>query len=81
VLTIWNTAMALRRDGRVVAWGVSRLGWCDVPADVSDVTQLVGEVDGHMVAVCRDGRVVRWGGYRVSDIAQMTQLGHIMHIG
>ena len=80
VLTIWNTAMALRRDGRVVAWGTSNRGWGDVPADVRDVTQLVGEVDGHMVVVCRDGHVVSWGGYRVTDVARMIQQGLIMRI-
>lgn len=81
VLTVWNTYMALRRDGRVVVWGSSQLGWCDVPADAIDVSQLVGQVHGHMVVVCRDGRVVSWGGQRVTDVARMIQQGLIMRIG
>jgi alpha-tubulin suppressor-like RCC1 family protein len=81
VLTVWNTYMALRRDGRVVVWGSSQLGWCDVPADAIDVSQLVGQVHGHMVVVCRDGRVVSWGGQRVTDVARMIQQGLIVRIG
>ena len=74
VMTMWNTYLALRRDGRVIAWGQSRLGWCDVPTGLTDVVQLVGTVQGHMVAVRRDGQVVTWGGYWVTDVAHMQQL-------
>jgi hypothetical protein len=77
VMTVWNAYFALRRDGRVIAWGQSRLGWCDVPTDLTDVVQLVGPVQGHMVAVRRDGQVVTWGGYLATDVAHMQQRGLI----
>lgn len=77
VYTIQDTYMALRRDGRVVAWGVSRSGWCAVPADLTDVHQLAGRVYGYMVAVRRDGTLVTWGNDVVTDVPLMMRRGHI----
>lgn len=77
VHAIQDTFLALRRDGRVVAWGVSRSGWCAVPADLTDVQQLVGRVYGYMVAVRHDGTLVAWGNDVVTDVPLMVRRGHI----
>jgi alpha-tubulin suppressor-like RCC1 family protein len=54
----WGHAVALRKDGTVVAWGVpDRLA---VPAGLSDVVDVAAGQTG-TVALKRDGTVVGWG--------------------
>jgi hypothetical protein len=53
-------AVALKRDGTVVAWGWNDQGQINVPADLRDVVAV--DAGGyHTVALKRDGTVVAWG--------------------
>lgn len=56
---LWHT-LALRADGRVVAWGYNYSGQCDVPADLSNGVA-VAAGGYHSLAVRADGSVVSWG--------------------
>lgn len=57
---LWHT-LALRRDGRVLAWGHNFQGQCNVPTNVVDAVA-VAAGGYHSLAVLRDGTVVGWGG-------------------
>jgi alpha-tubulin suppressor-like RCC1 family protein len=52
--------LALKKDGRVVAWGNNEYGQCNVPVRLGDVVQ-VSAGDQFSLALVRDGRVVAWG--------------------
>ncbi|HRZ56278.1 MAG TPA: hypothetical protein P5525_12570 [Candidatus Paceibacterota bacterium] len=52
--------LALRRDGTVFAWGVNRLGQCQVPAGLSNVVD-VAAGQAHNLALRHDGSVAAWG--------------------
>ncbi|MGA4577444.1 M6 family metalloprotease domain-containing protein [Limisphaera sp. VF-2] len=56
---LWHS-VALRADGRVVAWGYNHHGQCEVP---SGITNAVAVAAGgyHSLAVLADGTVVGWG--------------------
>ncbi len=53
--------LALKADGRVVAWGDNTNGQCNVPLWLSNVVA-VGAGYMHSIALRADGRVVGWGG-------------------
>src|SRR5581483_1882313 len=53
-------SLALRGDGTVVAWGVDDAGQTDVPAGLSSVSALTGNME-YCLALKKDGTVVSWG--------------------
>jgi alpha-tubulin suppressor-like RCC1 family protein len=52
--------VALKSDGRVVAWGYNFTGQTMVPLDLTDVTAIAAGYY-HTVALKSDGKVVAWG--------------------
>jgi hypothetical protein len=59
-------ALALRTDGKVLAWGSNLYGQCSVPEGLQGVVD-VKAGDYYSLAVLNDGRVVSWGGVNWSD--------------
>ena len=58
----WHS-VALRSDGRVVAWGINNNGECNVPALPPGLAYVEVAAGGwHNVALRSDGSVVAWGG-------------------
>jgi alpha-tubulin suppressor-like RCC1 family protein len=55
-----NHAVALRRNGTVVAWGSECDGKTSVPSGLSSVVGVAAGAN-HSLALLRDGRVVGWG--------------------
>lgn len=53
-------ALALKRDGSVVAWGDNSKGQCDVPKGLSGVVAISAGAF-HALALKGDGTVVAWG--------------------
>ena len=58
----WHN-LALRADGKVVAWGNDSSGQCDVPATLESAQDAVGIAAGgyHSLAIRLDGTVIAWG--------------------
>ncbi len=54
-------ALALRRDGTVVSWGVNTAGQLEQPAGLTDVVAIAAG-DAHSLALRTDGTVRVWGG-------------------
>ncbi|MEX2490898.1 MAG: putative Ig domain-containing protein, partial [Nitrospirales bacterium] len=52
-----RTSLALKSDGTVVEWGEPT----GIPADLSDVVDLVSRGQGHVLARLGDGSLVGWG--------------------
>ena len=57
----YNHSLAVKEDGRVVAWGGNSRGQCDVPSGLKAVAVSAG--DRHSLALKEDGTVVAWGSY------------------
>jgi hypothetical protein len=55
----WHS-LALRSDGKVVAWGNNDEGQCDVPPNLGNVVQIAAG-GYHNLALKPDGTVVAWG--------------------
>jgi hypothetical protein len=55
----WHN-LALKSDGKVVAWGDNNNGQCDVPANLSGVIELAAG-GYHSLALKTNGTVVGWG--------------------
>jgi alpha-tubulin suppressor-like RCC1 family protein len=53
-------AMALKRNGTVVAWGRNELGQTAVPSDLSGVISISAGCD-YALALKSDGSIVTWG--------------------
>lgn len=53
-------SLALRSDGRVMAWGYNRLGQTSIPAGLSNVTAIAAG-SFHGLALKSDGTIVHWG--------------------
>ncbi len=62
-------AVALRKDGTVVAWGRNEYGQCNVPKDLPPAVH-VGAGFNHSIALLEDGTIRCWGQnkYRQCDI-------------
>ena len=56
-----NFALALRSDGRVVAWGDNTDGQTDVPVGLGNVIAIAAG-RSHALALQSNGQVVAWGG-------------------
>lgn len=56
-----NTSLALRRDGRAVAWGNEADGLTNVPPDALTNVVAISAGHQHHLALRADGRVVAWG--------------------
>lgn len=56
-----HRAIAVRRDGTVVAWGNNFYGQTNIPPGLSDVRAVASGI-GHNLALKSDGTVVAWGG-------------------
>ncbi len=71
-------ALALKKDGTVVAWGGNNVcGELSVPTGLSNVVA-VGAGVGWSVALKKDGTVISWGG--CGQIAQPSDLTNIVKI-
>ncbi len=55
-----NHYMALRADGRVLAWGLNHYGQTDVPPNATNVIAIAAG-SMHGLALREDGAVIRWG--------------------
>ncbi|ACV64212.1 Alpha-tubulin suppressor and related RCC1 domain- containing protein-like protein [Desulfofarcimen acetoxidans DSM 771] len=55
-----NYSLALKKNGRVVAWGGNDKKQCNVPINLANVTALAAG-NAHSLACKADGRVVAWG--------------------
>lgn len=75
---LWHT-LALRADGRVIAWGHNVHGQCDVPADVVDAVAIAAG-GYHSVALRKDGRVVAWGANELGQATPPTRLYRVVGI-
>ena len=53
-------ALALKKDGTVVAWGNNVYGQATVPEGLSDV-KVVAAGNSHSVALTADSTIVTWG--------------------
>lgn len=53
-------SLALKRDGKVVAWGCNSDGQVSIPAGLTDVTRIAAG-RAHSLALKLDGTVVAWG--------------------
>ena len=56
----WCHTVALKEDGKVVAWGNDWYGQCNVPEGLEDVVA-ISAGGFHTVALKKDGKVVAWG--------------------
>ena len=56
----YQHGLALKSDGRVVAWGDNLYGQANVPPGLSNAVAISGGCD-HSLALTSDGRVVGWG--------------------
>jgi alpha-tubulin suppressor-like RCC1 family protein len=56
----WNYSLALKADGRIVAWGSGSSGETNVPPDLSDVMTIAAG-GFHALAARSNGTVVAWG--------------------
>lgn len=56
----YHHAIALRADGRVIAWGYDNARQTRVPAALADVAAIAAGYE-HNLALRRDGTVVAWG--------------------
>ena len=67
-------ALALRAEGRVVAWGDNTFGQTNVPPEA--LTNIIAVAAGasHSLALSQDGRVIAWG-------AGATNSGLLIHFG
>jgi len=72
---LWHS-LALRADGRVVAWGYNQQGQCDVPAGLSNVVAIAAG-GYHSLALRRDGTVVGWG---ANDVGQSRPPGGLSNV-
>ncbi|MCS7089255.1 MAG: M6 family metalloprotease domain-containing protein [Verrucomicrobiota bacterium] len=62
---LWHT-LALRSDGRVVAWGHNVSGQCDVPDSLTNAVAIAAG-GYHSLAIRADGTVVGWGANNVGQ--------------
>lgn len=67
-------AMALKKDGTVVAWGQNNRGQTDVPAGLSGVISISAGFD-YALALKNDGTVVAWGNPSRTNIPSGFQGG------
>jgi hypothetical protein len=71
----WHS-LALRPDGRVVAWGNNWDGQCDVPQDLTNAVAIAGG-GYHSLAVRAGGTVVGWGSDDSSQISPPAGLANV----
>lgn len=57
----YNHSVALKDDGRVIAWGSNQFGQCNVPPDLSGVKAIAAGANRHTLALKSDGCIVAWG--------------------
>jgi Regulator of chromosome condensation (RCC1) repeat len=57
----FTLSLAIRRDGKVVPWGLSDFGQLNVPVTATNLVAAAAG-DSHVVALRADGRVLAWGG-------------------
>lgn len=72
----WRHALALRKDGGVLAWGSNQFGECSIPAFTGNVVH-VAAGDGFSVAVLSNGRPVAWG---LNNLGQTTVPGNLTDV-
>lgn len=53
-------SVALKSDGRIVAWGNNQYGQCDVPTPNADFVAIAAGMD-YSLGLNSDGRIVAWG--------------------
>ena len=72
-------ALALRRDGSVVAWGDDEHGQASVPDHVTGCSA-VAAGDSHSLALCADGTVVAWGSNEAGQAKVPSYLTEVVSI-
>jgi alpha-tubulin suppressor-like RCC1 family protein len=85
VAAVFTTAVALRENGTVVAWGENvpegqaALGVINVPASATNVVDLEAG-SGHVLALKKDGTVICWGANFSGECTVPTGMGTIVSI-
>jgi hypothetical protein len=75
-----NHSCGLRSDGTVVCWGFADDGALDVPASLSDVTQLSAGAGDHTCALKSDATVVCWGSGRWGATSPPAGLSNVTQV-
>lgn len=78
-------SLAVRAEGRVVAWGDNRRGECTVPPGLSNVLAVAAGFPvyaggSHSLALREDGLVVAWGENRLGQTAVPPDLSGVVAI-
>jgi hypothetical protein len=72
-------SVALRSDGKVVAWGDSSYSHLAIPSNIKPVTQIATGGD-HTVALQNDGTVVAWGDNTSGQTTVPSSLTNVVYI-
>jgi protein kinase-like protein/Regulator of Chromosome Condensation (RCC1) repeat protein len=76
-------ALALRRDGTVLAWGNNRFGQTNVPSGLNSIIAVAagqGPRSAHALALRSDGTVVGWGDNTFGQATPPPALTHVIAI-
>ena len=72
-------ALALKRDGTVIAWGANGFGETNVPVDLKNVIAIAAGAY-YSLALRADGKVIAWGGYENKAVNIPPGLSNVVAI-
>src|SRR5712664_4071975 len=75
----WKHSLALKSDGRVVAWGDNSSGQSTVPANLTGVIAIAAG-GSHSLALKSNGTVVAWGDNYFGERTVPTNLTEVIAI-